>query len=175
MLNNPGVVRRMAWDPGQTSREVLLNREWIVTNGLGGYASGTISGACTRRYHGLLIAALAAPLGRQMMLNYVSERIRLPDGKTIQFGAAEHEKSPLQLHGVEYLQEFRLEAGLPVWRYQVDDHAFEKSILLPHLQNTVHITYRLCAGAGPLRLKVRPALHFRGHDELPGGKGGGPY
>ena len=48
----------MTWDGAKTSREILLNREWIVTNGLGGYASGTVSGAVTRRYHGLLIAAL---------------------------------------------------------------------------------------------------------------------
>src|SRR5437868_13128755 len=106
------LIRTMPWNGADPPEwEPLLTREWLVTNGLGGYASGTISGASTRRYHGLLIAALAAPLGRQMMLNYVSERIRLPNGKTIQFGAAEHEKSPLQLHGVEYLQEFRLEAG----------------------------------------------------------------
>ena len=79
MTYNPTVVRTMNWDPAQTSREVLLNREWIVTNGLGGYASGTVSGAITRRYHGLLIAALAAPLGRVVMWNHVSESLRFED------------------------------------------------------------------------------------------------
>ena len=48
----------MSWDGAQTSREILLNREWLVTNGLGGYASGTVSGAITRKYHGILVAAL---------------------------------------------------------------------------------------------------------------------
>src|SRR6266403_137445 len=175
-INLSRLVRRMPWPESQEARTSgLVEREWLVTNGLGGYASGTIAGACTRRYHGLLIAALSAPLGRQMMLNYLSERIRLPNDKVIQIGAAEHDKSALELHGVEHLQEFRLEAGLPVWRYQVDDHIFEKRVLLPHQQNTVHIGYRLVAGVGPLRLKLRPALHFRGHDDLPSPIDGGAY
>ncbi|HEV3080366.1 MAG TPA: amylo-alpha-1,6-glucosidase [Gemmataceae bacterium] len=175
-INLSRLVRRMPWPESQEARNSgLVEREWLVSNGLGGYASGTIAGACTRRYHGLLIAALSAPLGRQMMLNYLSERIRLPDDKVIQIGAAEHDKSALELHGVEHLQEFRLEAGLPVWRYQVDDHIFEKRVLLPHQQNTVHIGYRLVAGAGPIRLKLRPALHFRGHDDLPSPRDGGAY
>jgi len=65
--NEPVVTRSMSWDAAQPSREILLNREWLVTNGLGGYASGTVSGAITRKYHGILIAALPAPLGRMVM------------------------------------------------------------------------------------------------------------
>ena len=60
-----------------------------MTNGLGGYASGTVAGAATRRYHGLLIAALPAPLGRTMMLNHLTEQLRLPDGTLVRFGGAE--------------------------------------------------------------------------------------
>lgn len=63
-----------------------LNEEWLVTNGLGGYASGTVSGAITRRYHGLLISALPNPLGRMMMLNGLSERLRLPDRRVVYTG-----------------------------------------------------------------------------------------
>src|SRR5438132_8968690 len=175
-INLDDFVRRVSWPDSPEARdEGLVDREWLVTNALGGYASGTISGACTRRYHGLLVASLPAPLGRQMMLNYLTERVRLPSNKLVQFGAAEHDQTPMQVHGVEYLQEFRLEAGLPVWRYEIDGHIFEKSILLPHQQNTVQITYRLVAGAGPLRLKIRPAMNFRGHDDLPGTKDGTPY
>ena len=76
----------MKWDPAQTSREVLLNREWIVTNGLGGYASGTVSGAITRRYHGLLISALPAPLGRMVMWSHVSEFLRFSDDDVVSLG-----------------------------------------------------------------------------------------
>src|SRR6478672_5046567 len=94
----------------------LLDREWLVTNGLGGYASGTVSGAATRRYHGLLIAAHPAPLGRLMMANHLWEFVRLPDYRTIPFGGEEKVGGKLQIHGVEYLVDFRLDAGLPVWR-----------------------------------------------------------
>src|SRR3954465_4189744 len=95
--------------------EILLTREWLVTNGLGGYASGTIAGVTSRRYHSLLVAALPAPLGRRVMLNHLSELIRLPDGATFLFGGEERHGGALALHGSEYLTEFRLEQGLPVW------------------------------------------------------------
>src|SRR5204862_2744783 len=72
------IVRRVPWSADASrSPEPLLAREWIVTNGLGGYASGTIAGVATRRYHGLLIAALPAPLGRCVMLGQVTEMVRL--------------------------------------------------------------------------------------------------
>src|SRR5438270_6166990 len=112
------IIRASSWDPGQMSREVLLNREWIVTNGLGGYASGTVSGAITRRYHGLLIAALANPHGRTMMLNGLSERLRLPNHHVVYTGAEELAGTTPE-HTLP-VAEFRLEAGLPVWRYEVD-------------------------------------------------------
>jgi predicted glycogen debranching enzyme len=139
-----------------------LRQEWLVTNGLGGYASGTLSGAITRRYHGLLIAALPNPLGRMMMLNGLSERLRLPDHRVLYTGAEE-------LAGVTpettlALSEFRLEAGLPVWQYEFDGFALEKRLLMPYRQNTVHIGYRVLAGNGKLRLGLRPAIHFRHHD-----------
>src|SRR6266513_2677396 len=87
--HKPTVVRTMPWDGAKMSRELLLNREWLVTNGLGGYASGTISGAITRRYHGLLIAALPAPLGRMVMWSHVSEFLRFSDNDVISLGGAE--------------------------------------------------------------------------------------
>ena len=175
MLHKPTVVRRMMWDPAQTSREVLLNREWIVTNGLGGYASGTISGAVTRRYHGLLIAALAAPLGRVVMWNHVSESLRFSDNEVISLGGEERAGGQLDLHGAGYLREFRLEDGLPIWTYHVHDVVLEKRVILPHLQNTVHVTYRILEGTTRPRLELRPAFHFR-HHEVAVNKGtAGPY
>ena len=87
--NRPTVIRAMEWDPAHPSREVLLNREWLVTNGLGGYASGTVSGAITRKYHGILVAALPAPLGRVVMWNHVSEILRFEDEEIVSLGAEE--------------------------------------------------------------------------------------
>src|SRR2546421_5759493 len=116
-IYKPTVVRSMGWNPAETSREVLLTREWLVTNGLGGFASGTISGAITRRYHGLLIAALPAPYGRMVMWSHVSEHLRFDDGETISLGAEERAGGQLMLGAADYLHEFALENGLPVWTY----------------------------------------------------------
>src|SRR6185503_19957795 len=91
----------------------LLNNQWLVTNGLGGYASATISGAVTWRYHGLLIAALPSPLGRMLMLNHLAESLRWPDGRVIQLGGME-DGSP-DGSRPNYLAEFRLEDHIPFW------------------------------------------------------------
>src|SRR5579859_1206960 len=114
-------VQTKAWPPGQRPELAgLLEREWLVTNGLGGYASGTICGAATRRYHGMLIAAHPAPLGRVMTVNHLWEYLRLPNYRTTPFGGEEKERGVLQIHGADYLADFRLDAGLPVWLYEVE-------------------------------------------------------
>src|SRR5687767_8234243 len=165
LSSNPVVVRSMAWDPTDPSRELLLNREWLVTNGLGGYASGTVSGAVTRKYHGLLVAALPAPLGRVVMWNHVSEFLRFDDNEVVSLGAEERAGGQLDLKGAEYLREFRLEDGMPVWIYHVRDLVIEKRISMPHLQNTVHVSYQIIGDGKPPRLELRPAFHFRHHED----------
>jgi predicted glycogen debranching enzyme len=160
------LVRRMPWTSDEEgATQSLLTREWLVTNGLGGYASGTVSGIPTRRYHGLLIAALPAPLGRTMLLNYLSEQVRLPNGKVVRFGGQELVGGRQELDLIiGHFAEFRLEAGLPVWRYQLDGATIEKRVTLAHRQNTAYVSYQLVEGEGTIRLKVRPAVHFRSHD-----------
>ena len=148
---------------GQEARE-QLRQEWLVTNGLGGYASGTISGAVSWRYHGLLIAALPAPLGRVVMLNHLAESLRLPDGRDIQFCG--HESSPHEgiMSCGQFLMEFRLENQMPVWHYELENIVLEKILVLLHGQNTVHVTYRLISGAESLELHLCPSMHFRRHE-----------
>ena len=158
------ILNRMPWakdNPPDLSR--LLTREWLVTNGLGGYAAGTVAGALTRRFHGLLIAALPAPLGRMMMLNHVGEEIRLPGGEFVALGGHEASENETAIHGARALTEFRLERGLPYWRFEIGGVVLEKSIVLPHLQNTVFVRYRMLEGEGAVRLRIRPSLHFRPH------------
>jgi len=159
------LVIRMPW-PGreESGAESALTREWLVTNGLGGYASGTLSGIITRRYHGYLIAALPAPYGRMMMFNDLVERVEFPDGNFAQLGGEERAGAPLNLQGAEYLSEFRLEAGVPVWRYEMERITIEKRLVLPHGQNSVYINYRLLSGDDPVRITLRPSLHFRPHE-----------
>ncbi|MFL6526776.1 MAG: amylo-alpha-1,6-glucosidase [Chthoniobacterales bacterium] len=164
MKAGPVVVREMPWKHGEMSDEVLLQREWLVTNGLGGYASGTVSGAITRKYHGLLVAALPAPLGRMVMWSHVSEFLRFENGEVVSLGAEERAGGQLNLGVADYLREFRLEDGLPVWIYHVRNFEIEKRILLPHLQNTVHISYRVTGAEKLPRLELRPAFQFRHHE-----------
>jgi predicted glycogen debranching enzyme len=157
-------VLRMPWAGNkEVERESLLTREWLVTNGLGGYASGTIGGVASRRYHSLLIAALPAPLGRRVMLNHLTELVRLPNGEQLLIGGEERAGS-LHLHGSEWLTEFRLELGLPVWRYEFQGYVLERRILLTHHQNTVLVNYQLIRGNDPIRIKLRPSIHFRPHE-----------
>lgn len=156
---------RMPWVGASAARrDALVDREWIVTNGLGGYASGTVGGAVSRRFHGLLIASLPAPMGRRMMFNHLSELVRLADGSTYLLRGEERAGGILDLSGAAYLTEFRLELGLPIWRYELGAIAIEKRIMLVHGQNTVHITYELVRGDGPVRLKLLPSVHFRAHE-----------
>jgi predicted glycogen debranching enzyme len=169
------IVRAVPWDGTRMSREVLLTREWLVTNGLGGYASGTVSGAVTRRYHGLLIAALPGPLGRIVMWSHVSEFLRFSDDDVISLGAEERAGGQLDLKSADYLTEFRLEDGLPVWTYHVRDVVVEKRVLLPHLQNTVHVSYQVISKGKPPRLELRPAFHFRNHEAPVDSDLGAPY
>ncbi len=140
-------------------RAALLTREWLVTNGLGGYASGTIGGAPSRRYHGLLIAALPPPYGRRLLLTDVSEMLYVGGRRVAQLTARTADDA------VDVpLDEFRLETGLPVWRYDVNGVIVEKRMVMPHGQNTVHVLYDLVAGAAFARLDVTLAAHHRSHD-----------
>ena len=161
------LLRKLAW-PGKAPQADSLDREWIVTNGLGGYASGTIAGVITRRFHGLLIAALPSPYGRRMMLNDVAEQLRLLDGRVIQLGGEHTAHTDVRVHGAEYLAEFRLEYGLPIWTYEVEGITVEKRLIMPHGQNTVYVTYGVACGDCDVRLELRPALHFRAHEGLLG-------
>ena len=79
-------------------------------------------------------------------------------------GGEERAGGILELPGAAYLTEFRIELGLPIWRYEIGDIAIEKRIMLVHGQNTVHITYELVKGDGPIRLKLLPSVHFRPHE-----------
>ncbi len=158
------LVRSLPWRAEATDRpESLLSREWLVTNGLGGYASGTLAGVLTRRYHGLLIAALEAPYGRRVMLPDVAESIK-ENGDVIDISGEEPASDTLSLHGSKYLTEFRLEEGLPTWHFEINGVVLEKRLVLLHGQNTVHVTYRLLHGDRTLSLRLRPSLQFRPHE-----------
>jgi predicted glycogen debranching enzyme len=163
--DSPNLVRRidLSRADAESARE-LLSREWLLANGLGGYASGTISGAVARRYHGLLIAALPAPLGRVVVLNHIAEFIRQKDEHAIQIGGEEPSTTDAGACLHQRITEFRLENLIPVWRFEVDGIVIEKRVLLIQGQNTVHIGYKLLSPDQSIRLEIRPSVHFRRHE-----------
>jgi len=138
----------------------LVEHEWLVTNGMGGYSSSTVAGIITRRYHGLLVAALPNPLGRMVMLNALLESAEDSSGKrallSLEPGAASGAPAAT-------LTEFRLDAGVPLWRYAVARASIEKRVFMPHRQNTVVVLYRV-AGDEAVTLHLTPAVHFRGYE-----------
>lgn len=137
-------------------------REWLETNGLGGFASSTITGLNTRRYHGLLCAATKPPVGRLMLLSKVEETL-VVDGRRYDLSVNQY---PGAVHpqGYQYLCEFRLDP-YPVFVYQVEGLELEKRLFLVHGENTVVIEYELRAldreGLPACELELRPLLAFR--------------
>ena len=126
-----------------------VGKEWMVANGLAGYASGTVAGGANRRHDGLLVAALPRT-GRTILLDRVVETVRLDDGRSFLLFDA--------------LAEFYLDEGLPVWRFERDGLRLERRLAMTYRQNTTVIVYRLVEGAGPVTLDIRPWMHFRGND-----------
>jgi predicted glycogen debranching enzyme len=142
---------------------VLTETEWLVTNGLGGYASGAIGGTLTRVFHGYLISALRGPFGRTMMLNDILEEVVLRDGRKIPLNGLFTESGDYR-GGSPYLTNFSLDAGLPVWTYEIEGIALEKRVYLPHRQNTTYLDYRVSHGKDAVKLQLRPAVNIREHE-----------
>jgi predicted glycogen debranching enzyme len=133
--------------------------EWLVTNGLGGYAAGSVLGPPLRRFHGLLIAAAPAPLGRLLLLHQLQESVQLQDGPPVDLRAGP------DAHPTASLADFFLQGGLPHWTFALDSGArVEQALLMPHDQNTVHVRYRLTGTTARGRLRLRPWLDIRPHE-----------
>ncbi len=164
-MNDPlrDIVRR--WPCRDGSQPGVPGGEWLVTNGLGGYASSSVAGRPTRKYHGLLVAALPNPAGRTVMLNHLDEQAVLPGDYGLRPDPEEQTERRFDLQSPSgHLREFRLEAGLPVWDFELDGARLEKRIVMPHRQNTVHVIYSVPRGSPPLRIELRPCVHFRNHE-----------
>src|SRR3954453_3709554 len=123
--------------------------EWLVTNGLGGFASGKVSGEIARVYHAFLVAARPAPLGRVVLLNDLDGEIERADG------------SMARIRDAGKFAGFTLSMGLPSWRWELDGVTLERSVLMPARHNTVHITFRLIGAERGVRLRLRPFISFR--------------
>src|SRR5580698_411578 len=116
------------------------SREWLETNGIGGFASSTIIGLNTRRYHALLTAATKPPLGRVVLLSKLEETLAVGDQR-FELSANQY-KDVIHPRGFDYLDSFRLDP-FPVFRYRCGDLQFEKTVFLVHGENTVVMKYQL--------------------------------
>src|SRR5580658_2966088 len=142
--------------------DAALQREWLETNGLGGFASSTIVGLNTRRYHGLWVAATKPPVGRLVLLSKVEETLFI-DGKRFDLSANRY---PDLIHpqGFHYLKQFRLEP-FPVFTYEVEGIEIEKSVFMIHGENSTVIHYELKKdhpkSPRNVGLEIRPLIAFR--------------
>ena len=149
--------------------ESLIEREWLVTDGLGGYASGTVLGPPTRQHHGLFVPNLSQPNGRHVLISSMSE--------VVVTGSDRHElaghrtpEGTIESHCAGLLESFRLEAGMPVWEYRVGGLRLRRRITLPHAQSQLCIGYEVDGSrddGAPSHLLLRPFFTLRRHDQEP--------
>jgi predicted glycogen debranching enzyme len=140
--------------------EDAASREWLVADGCGGYAMGTVSGLRTRRYHGLLVAAQGNPSSRRLALASLDPTLVLASGVRIPLGVHEWASGAIAPQGHHHLQSFRLELGLPVWRWQVGDVVLERTLAMDHGSPRVAVVHRLVCG-GPVRLELEALCTWR--------------
>ncbi|MCO6046372.1 amylo-alpha-1,6-glucosidase [Aeoliella sp. ICT_H6.2] len=159
------VTRKPAWssDPATLASQ-LLEREWLVTLGNGGYASGTVGGPPSRRHHGLLIAGLPAPYGRTHTLSHVREEVISSDGSRERLWGQHLLGESPELHGSENFESFFLQQGLPNWHYRVANTLIQKRIVPAFRENTLAVCYEVLDGDEAVSLDLRPMIQFRGHD-----------
>jgi predicted glycogen debranching enzyme len=143
---------------------IALQKEWLVTNGLGGYAAGTIAGALTRRYHGLLIAALEPPLKRTLLVAKLNERVVL-DGKGVDLFTDYYTAGRVFPEGYLWLESFSLSGGLPTWSYRIGEARLDKQLWMVHSANTTIVRYTLHESNRPLVLELSALVTDRSHHD----------
>jgi predicted glycogen debranching enzyme len=146
--------------PDFVTQAGALAREWLLTNGLGGFACGTIALTNTRRYHGLLIAALAPPAERTLMLAKLDVTVRYRSSQ-YELSCNEFADGTLSPQGYAHLADFRLEDGMPLWVYALGDARLEQRIWMAHGQNTTYVSFTLRRASQAFELSLLPLCSYR--------------
>jgi predicted glycogen debranching enzyme len=141
------------------------SREWLVTNGIGGYASGTVAGSQTRRYHGLLVAALQPPVGRTQLVSDMDEIVHYA-GEDFSLATHRWASGAVDPQGYLLLEDFHLEGATPVWTYAMDDALLEKRVWMRQGENTTYIQYTLARGSGALEIEWKALVNYRDFHSL---------
>lgn len=150
----------------QFGREVCGNlqaaesREWLVTDGIGGYASGTIATGMTRRYHGLLVAALQPPVARTQLVAGFDETVTYL-GVTYKLATHDWSSGAIDPQGYIFLESFRLDGTTPVWTYALADALLEKRIWMLQGKNTTYVTYSLRRAGGSVSIELNALVNYR--------------
>lgn len=141
------------------------SREWLVTNGIGGYACGTVAGLPTRRYHGLLIASQKPPVARRMLVSKFDEMANYDDG-VYELGATRWRDGAVAPQGYRFIERFRLDGSVPVWTFAFGDAVLEKRVWMERAENTTYVTYTMLRGSRGLELRVKVLVDCRDHHSL---------
>ena len=136
--------------------------EWLATNGLGGFASGTVAGANTRRYHGFLIASLKPPVERTLLVAKIELCVRYLEVET-DLSANEFAGGAISGQGFVHVESFAVEDGIPTWRYAVADALLEQKIFMAPGANTSYLRLQLIRATAPLRATLKPLITYRDH------------
>ncbi len=147
-----------------------MTREWLVTNGIGGFASGTVAGANARRYHALLVAALSPPLGRMVLLAALEEWLLAAGEDPSPLSTQEYWDGTVFPEGYRWLDGVHLDGMLPVFRWTVAGRTIEKRLWMEDQRNRTVITYRLVKG-DPAQLRLQPLFAHRDYHAHRRGRG----
>ncbi len=141
------------------------SREWLVTNGIGGFGCGTLSGIPTRRYHGLLIAAFDPPVRRQTLVSKFDETASYLD-RTYELGATRWRDGTIAPRGYRYIERFLLDGSVPTWTFAFADALLEKRVWMERGENTTYVTYRLMRASAWVELRVKVLADWRDYHAL---------
>ena len=141
------------------------SREWLVTNGIGGYASGTVAGSQTRRYHGLLVAALQPPVGRTQLVSAIDEIVHYA-GADFSLSTHRWASGAVDPQGFLLLEDFHLAGSTPVWTYALADALLEKRVWMRRGENTTYIQYTLVRGSSALEMELKALVNYRDFHSL---------
>ncbi|MDF1487311.1 amylo-alpha-1,6-glucosidase [Tessaracoccus caeni] len=160
----PSVI---ALSPAEVSDgDAVVQREWLVTNGIGGYAMGTVNGARARSYHGMLVAALQPPVGRWLMAGGLDDSVFVGDDEFRFAGsAAVGEEGSIERTSPAAELSFHVDGGTPVWVLETPHARVEKRVFMAHGRNTSYARYTVARADQPVRLRGAATAAFRDHHQ----------
>jgi predicted glycogen debranching enzyme len=140
--------------------ETSSAREWLTTNGIGGYAAGTISGANTRRYHGILVASLKPPVERVVLVAKLELSV-VYLGREYHLSANEFDSGVIDPRGFQHIEFFDLHHGIPLWRFAIADALLEQRVFMAPGCNTTYVGLSVVRASAPLQISLTPLCTYR--------------